>query len=168
MTAATDRVADDGEHGTAAEQVAYGFPAPLWRGLERLRPPGPLFKASLWRSPLRGQWLTSVFAVVLLVGLPVGLLAGWGPHAVVDVVMVPCRLGTRWVATVAEVAARLEPRGPWVLVGWGVMLGGVAALLRPGRATAADPTKEPAAVSTTGEAAPQPSIASSDSTEGAK
>jgi competence protein ComEC len=107
-----------------------------------------------------------VAGAVMLVGLPVGLLAGWGPPALVDVVMVPCRLGTRWVATVAEVAARLEPRGPWVLVGWGVVLAGVAALLCPGRATAADPTEEPAAVSTTH--LDQPSIASSDSTEGAK
>ena len=49
----------------------YGFPAPLFRALDRLRPPLPRF-----RSPLRGPWLTSVFAAVLLAGLPVVILTG--------------------------------------------------------------------------------------------
>jgi DMSO/TMAO reductase YedYZ molybdopterin-dependent catalytic subunit len=31
---------------------------------------------TLWRSPIRGPWLTSVFAVVLLAGLPVVILTG--------------------------------------------------------------------------------------------
>lgn len=34
------------------------------------------FPARLWRSPLRGPWLTSVFALVLLVGLPIVILTG--------------------------------------------------------------------------------------------
>ncbi len=71
----TDEVASDGAHGRT-EQPSYGFPAQLWRTVERLRPPGPLFRASLFSSPLRGPWLTSVFAAVLLVGLPVLLLTG--------------------------------------------------------------------------------------------
>ena len=53
----------------------YGFPAALWRALERHRPPG-LGRTRAWRSPLRGPWLTSVFAAVLLVGLPVVILTG--------------------------------------------------------------------------------------------
>jgi DMSO/TMAO reductase YedYZ molybdopterin-dependent catalytic subunit len=53
----------------------YGFPAPLWRALERARPPG-LGRTRTWRSPLRGPWLTSVFGAVLLVGLPVVILTG--------------------------------------------------------------------------------------------
>ena len=69
-------VAPDGEHGQTGEPVAYGAPAPLWRALERLRPPGPLFRAELWRSPVRGPWLTAVLARVLLYGLTVLLVTG--------------------------------------------------------------------------------------------
>jgi len=58
------------------EEPTYGSPVVLWRTLERLRPPGPLFRGSLWRSPLRGTWLTSVFASVLLVGLPIVIVTG--------------------------------------------------------------------------------------------
>ncbi|MDQ4133245.1 MAG: molybdopterin-dependent oxidoreductase [Actinomycetota bacterium] len=38
-------------------------------------PPGP-FRPGFWRSPLRGPWLTSVFGLVLLVGVPVMFLTG--------------------------------------------------------------------------------------------
>ncbi|KUJ66031.1 hypothetical protein ACZ90_40920 [Streptomyces albus subsp. albus] len=38
-------------------------------------PPGPS-RAGFWRSPLRGPWLTSVFGVILLVGLPVVAVTG--------------------------------------------------------------------------------------------
>jgi len=72
----TARLAGDGEHGTGSPAPSYGFPAPLWRTLERLRPPGPLFRADVWRSPVRGPWLTSVLALVLLVGLPVVSVTG--------------------------------------------------------------------------------------------
>lgn len=54
---------------------SYGFPAGLWQWLARHRPPGP-FHARVWRSPLRGPWLTSVFGAVLLVSLPVVILTG--------------------------------------------------------------------------------------------
>lgn len=53
-----------------------GFPRPLFALLARLRPPGPLFTPRLWRSPLRGPWLTSVFGLVLLVGLPIVIVTG--------------------------------------------------------------------------------------------
>ena len=79
MTAAP--VAPDGEHGRPGEDRPYGSPQALWRGLERLRPPGPLFRASIWRSPLRGPWLTAVFARVLLYGLPVLLVTGFLSYA---------------------------------------------------------------------------------------
>ncbi len=54
----------------------HGWPAPLWAWLERHRPPLPLFRQSIWRSPLRGPWLTSVLGLVLLVGLPAVSLTG--------------------------------------------------------------------------------------------
>lgn len=53
----------------------YGYPAKLWRALERRRPPG-LDRVRAWRSPLRGPWLTSVFGLVLLVALPVVIVTG--------------------------------------------------------------------------------------------
>jgi len=64
------------EDGDAAAEVPFGWPTPLFVLLHRLRPPGPLFAPRLWRSPLRGPWLTSVFGVVLLVGLPVVIITG--------------------------------------------------------------------------------------------
>ena len=79
-----------------------------------------------------------VAGAVMLVGLPVGLAAAWAPIALRSVLMAPCLLGTRWVATVADIAARLEPRGGWVLVGWAVVLAATAATMRPGRATLDD------------------------------
>ncbi|UMB72194.1 molybdopterin-dependent oxidoreductase [Mycobacterium paraterrae] len=53
----------------------YGFPAAMWRSLERHRPPG-VGLLQRWRSPLRGPWLTSVFGAALLIGLPVVILTG--------------------------------------------------------------------------------------------
>lgn len=38
-------------------------------------PPGPA-RPAFWRSPLRGPWLTSVFGLVLLVGIPVLFVTG--------------------------------------------------------------------------------------------
>jgi DMSO/TMAO reductase YedYZ molybdopterin-dependent catalytic subunit len=52
-------------------EPGYGSPERLWRELERRRPPLPRFS-----SPLRGPWLTSVFAAVLLAGLPIVIVTG--------------------------------------------------------------------------------------------
>ncbi|MEU4091561.1 molybdopterin-dependent oxidoreductase [Streptomyces sp. NPDC026673] len=38
-------------------------------------PPGP-FRPEFWRSPIRGPWLTSVFGLVLLLGIPVLFVTG--------------------------------------------------------------------------------------------
>lgn len=56
-------------------EVEYGFPAGLWRTIERHRPPG-LGSTRAWRSPLRGPWLTSVFGAVLLASLPLVIITG--------------------------------------------------------------------------------------------
>ncbi|OBF54543.1 hypothetical protein A5787_05020 [Mycobacterium sp. 852002-50816_SCH5313054-b] len=53
----------------------YGFPARLWRALDRNPPPGAR-RLSRFRSPLRGPWLTSAFGLVLLVTLPIVILTG--------------------------------------------------------------------------------------------
>lgn len=56
------------------EPGRYGFPTTLWRAIEERPPPG--LDPRSWRSPLRGPWLTSIFAVVLLVTLPIVTLTG--------------------------------------------------------------------------------------------
>jgi DMSO/TMAO reductase YedYZ molybdopterin-dependent catalytic subunit len=43
-------------------------------------PPGP-FRRSFWRSPIRGPWLTSVFGLVLLIGIPVMFATGLFSYA---------------------------------------------------------------------------------------
>ncbi|MES4888729.1 molybdopterin-dependent oxidoreductase [Streptomyces sp. NPDC096012] len=45
------------------------------RRIGRPPPPGP-FRPGFWRSPIRGPWLTSVFGLVLLVGIPVLFVTG--------------------------------------------------------------------------------------------
>jgi DMSO/TMAO reductase YedYZ molybdopterin-dependent catalytic subunit len=81
--APTHERVEAGRHGV--NELAYGFPRPVWRALERHRPPG-VGLLQRWRSPLRGPWLTSVFGSVLLVALPIigltGLLSyiAYGPQ----------------------------------------------------------------------------------------
>jgi len=43
-------------------------------------PPGP-FRPGFWRSPLRGPWLTSVFGLVLLIGIPLMFVTGMLSYA---------------------------------------------------------------------------------------
>ena len=62
---------------TQDNEPAYGSPVVLFRTLEEKgRPPGPLFQTRIWRSPLRGPWLTSVFGLILLWGLPILIITG--------------------------------------------------------------------------------------------
>ncbi len=56
-----------------------GFPARLWRALDRNPPAGVRRLGRLplrFRSPLRGPWLTSVFGLALLVALPIVIVTG--------------------------------------------------------------------------------------------
>lgn len=50
-------------------------PTALLRRAAASQPPGP-FRPGFWKSPLRGLWLTSVLAVVLLAGLSVMVITG--------------------------------------------------------------------------------------------
>jgi DMSO/TMAO reductase YedYZ molybdopterin-dependent catalytic subunit len=56
------------------------------RGLKGLleRGPGGPFEERAWRSPIRGPWLTSVLALVLLVGLLVLIVTGLLSYAAYD------------------------------------------------------------------------------------
>ncbi|RCG27042.1 hypothetical protein DQ384_27640 [Sphaerisporangium album] len=76
--------ASDGPHRHPGEPAGRGAGARLWaylRGQER--PPGP-FRPEFWRSPLRGPWLTSVFGLVLLAGLPLVAITGLISYAAYD------------------------------------------------------------------------------------
>ena len=68
---------------TSAPGGRRSGPHPVQAVLDRVAlhpPPGPAGRAMtsgrLWRSPIRGRWLTSVFGAVLLVALPVLVLTG--------------------------------------------------------------------------------------------
>ena len=63
-------------HDAEQQAPAVGSPTAVFRRLAELPPPAPMFRSGVWRSPLRGPWLTSVFGLVLLVGLPVVILTG--------------------------------------------------------------------------------------------
>jgi len=47
------------------------------------QPIGP-FRPTTWRSPLRGPWLTSVFGLILLVGIPIEFMTGLISYAAYD------------------------------------------------------------------------------------
>lgn len=69
-----------------------------------------------------------VAGVVMLYGLPAGLLAANVPAAA-GMVMAPVDVAVRWVDTVAVVASNLEPPAPWGVVGWAAVGAAVAAAL---------------------------------------
>lgn len=54
-----------------------------------------------------------VAGLVMSIGLPAALVAGWLPTSVAHVVMWPLGTGVRWVDTVAELGSRLRPPA-WV------------------------------------------------------
>ena len=58
--------------GAAARR---GSPAAL-RAVVSRPPPGPLSNPGIWRSPLRGQWPTSLLGLVPLCGLPIVAVTG--------------------------------------------------------------------------------------------
>lgn len=72
-----------------------------------------------------------VAGFVMLYGLPAGLVAGAVPP-LAPVVMFPCRVGVRWVDTVAALGERVEPGGAATWIGWMVLaiVGGLTALRR--------------------------------------
>ncbi len=68
-----------------------------------------------------------VAGLVMLYGLPAGLIAGalldhGSGHGVfgvlASVIQLPSAVGTRWVSAVASLAERVEPAPPWPMIGW--------------------------------------------------
>ncbi|HUF98084.1 MAG TPA: ComEC/Rec2 family competence protein [Ilumatobacter sp.] len=93
---------------TLGAQIGVTVPALLVFG----RLPLVSVPANLLAVPVAG--------FVMLYGLPAGLLAGLVPP-VAPVVMFPCRVGVRWVDTIAAAAARLEPGGTATWAGWALL-----------------------------------------------
>lgn len=100
---------------TVGAQVGVVAPALLTFG----RLPLVSVPANLLAVPVAGA--------VMLYGLPAGLVAGAVPP-VAPIVMLPCRLGVRWVDTVAAIGERAEPGGRGTAVGWAVLVAGVVAI----------------------------------------
>ncbi len=70
-----DRVADQIEEPPGIPPEEFGQPRKLLYLSSRLPLVGPL-RPKTWKSPLRGSWTTAIFAVVLLVGLPIVTITG--------------------------------------------------------------------------------------------
>lgn len=74
-----------------------------------------------------------VAGLVMLYGLPAGLVASFLPTWAATAVLLPATVGTRWTATVASVAAAVEPSGTAAVLAWvavGVVVVGCAILRR--------------------------------------
>lgn len=84
-----------------------GVAVPSWLVFHRL--PLVSLPANLLAVPVAG--------FVMLFGIPAGLLSALLP-ALAPLMMAPCTAGTRWVATVAYLAAAVEPSPGWAVVGW--------------------------------------------------
>lgn len=99
-----------------------GVLVPSWLVFERLPTLG--VPANLLAVPVAGM--------VMLMGVPVALVASLLPAALADFVMAPAELATRWVATVAALAAHLEPHGVLIVAAWVVqgLLVGVLVVTR--------------------------------------
>ena len=98
---------------TLGAQVGVVLPAVLVFG----RLPVVSVPANLLAVPVAG--------FVMLYGMPAGLVAGFVPP-LAPIVMFPCRVGVRWVDTVAVLGERLEPEGAGVWIGWAMIVAAVA------------------------------------------
>ena len=84
-----------GRSGAVGGPHQFGFPRSLWRAVAARRPPG-LPEPRVFRSPLRGPWLTSVFGSVLLLSLPIVFLTGlldWIAYSPVFHQSIPSHVG---------------------------------------------------------------------------
>jgi competence protein ComEC len=80
-----------------------------------------------------------VAGLVMLYGLPAGIVAGLAPALVARIVMWPAAIGTRWVATVARLASTLEPSGTGESIGWSLIVVAIGVFVwRGSRSVVAD------------------------------
>ena len=99
-----------------------GVLVPSWLVFHRM--PAVGIAANLLAVPVAG--------FVMLYGIPAGLLAAVAPSMLDHVVMWPATAGTRWVSTVAGLAARAEPRGLAAIMWWAAQLTVLLGLWRRG------------------------------------
>ncbi len=85
----------------------FGVALPSWLVFHRL--PLVSLPANLLAVPVAG--------FVMLFGIPAGLLSALVPP-LASVTMAPCTVATRWIATVAYLAAAAEPSAGWAAAGW--------------------------------------------------
>ncbi len=95
-----------------------GVVLPSWLVFHRL--PLVSLPANLLAVPVAG--------FVMLVGIPGGLASALAPP-LAPLLMAPCAAGTHWVATVAYLAAAVEPSPRWAAVGWLAIAIAVCALV---------------------------------------
>ncbi len=95
-----------------------GVAVPSWLVFHRL--PLVSLPANLLAVPVAG--------FVMLFGIPAGLLSTLVP-ALAPLMMAPCTAGTRWVSTVAHLAAAVEPSPGWAVAGWMVLVTAVGGLV---------------------------------------
>ncbi len=95
-----------------------GVALPSWLVFHRL--PLVSLPANLLAVPVAG--------FVMLFGIPAGLLSALLPP-LAPLVMAPCTAGTRWVSTVAYLAAAVEPSPGWAVAGWLVLVIAVGGLV---------------------------------------
>lgn len=69
-----------------------------------------------------------VAGFVMLFGIPGGLFAAVAPP-LAPLVMAPCAVGTRWVNTIAYLAADNEPSPRWSAIGWVAVVAAIIALV---------------------------------------
>ena len=97
-----------------------GVLLPSWLVFHRL--PLVSVPANLLAVPVAG--------LVMLIGIPGGLASAIVPP-LAPLLMAPCTAGTRWVATVAYLAAAIEPSPGWAALGWlGVAIAVCALVIR--------------------------------------
>jgi competence protein ComEC len=95
-----------------------GVALPSWLVFHRL--PLVSLPANLLAVPVAG--------FVMLFGIPAGLVAAVIPP-IAPVVMAPCAAGSKWVATIAYLAAGAEPSPRWSAIGWLIVVALVSALI---------------------------------------
>jgi competence protein ComEC len=106
-----------------APPLAQRLPGPPW-----LRAPLSVTLGAQIGVALPSWLVFQRLPLVMLYGIPGGLVAALVPP-LAPLVMAPCAAGTRWVSTIAYLAAEAEPPPRMAAMGWLIVVAGVAGLL---------------------------------------